>query len=533
MFFRAACFSMLVMSLLAGQSSPPSTGTSAGFGMAGTIVDAASGTPLARARVTISSMGHDASITVLTGEDGRFAFAGLAAGKYTLRAQRAGYLTQSFDQHDFFYTSIVVGPEFDSGNVVFPLFRECSISGSITDEAGEAVPDAQVSLFRTVIANGHRLTILFKANTADDEGSYEFSHLPGGRYFVAVSAKPWYAQHPPSKLPTTLPQSSAQLDVVYPTTFYAGATEPDSAQPVDLKAGEQFVADVELQPVPANRLHFNSGEAGSRITSVQLESRSFDTEIPVLAETLPNSSGAMDVLGVPPGRYRVEVSSDGDKNPPASREIEVSNSGGVETVRGSPSVIAEVTLRLDSGTTFPADSSFLFHNSVTGENFGKELGGRSGIEYKQRLPVGEYVLGVNDTTGLYIKTISAIGATVIGRTVAVKAAPAIRVEVVIARALAKITGVALRAGKPIPGAMVLLVPSDPAHNSPLFRNDQSDSDGSFTLLQVPPGEYTLLAIEKGWDLEWRNPAELKPYLAQGQVLRVQENQGYQMKLSVQ
>ena len=58
--------------------------------------------------------------------------------------------------------------------------------------------------------------------------------------------------------------------------------------------------------------------------------------------------------------------------------------------------------------------------------------------------------------------------------------------------------------------MIVLVPQDAANNSPLFRRDQSDSDGSFTLLNVVPGQYTVLALAQGWDLEWGNPAVLHP-----------------------
>jgi hypothetical protein len=81
--------------------------------------------------------------------------------------------------------------------------------------------------------------------------------------------------------------------------------------------------------------------------------------------------------------------------------------------------------------------------------------------------------------------------------------------------------------------MIVLVPSDPVHNQSLFRRDQSDSDGTFTLASVKPGKYTLLAIANGWDLEWMNPAVIKPYLLAGETLEVQENGKYDVKVRVQ
>ena len=53
--------------------------------------------------------------------------------------------------------------------------------------------------------------------------------------------------------------------------------------------------------------------------------------------------------------------------------------------------------------------------------------------------------------------------------------------------------------------MVVLVPRDPEINRDLFRRDQSDLDGTFTLQNVVPGTYTVLAIDNGWDLDWSQP----------------------------
>ena len=68
-----------------------------------------------------------------------------------------------------------------------------------------------------------------------------------------------------------------------------------------------------------------------------------------------------------------------------------------------------------------------------------------------------------------------------------------------------VRGFAKHAGKGAAGAMVVLVPKEPEANAELFRRDQSDSDGSFSLNTVIPGEYTIVAIENGWDLNWSQP----------------------------
>src|SRR5512146_370300 len=170
----------------------------AGFQISGTLVDATSGQAIAHARVAIAPVTQrDAFTTVITGEDGHFLFSNLAPGKYTLVAQAHGYLLKSFNQHERFSSSIAVGPDLDSGNLLFRLPPESAISGVVTDEAGEPVREAQVTLYFTGLAAGTEATRLRDRATTDDEGAYRFGHLASGRYMIAVSAKPWYAQYPP------------------------------------------------------------------------------------------------------------------------------------------------------------------------------------------------------------------------------------------------------------------------------------------------------------------------------------------------
>ena len=81
--------------------------------------------------------------------------------------------------------------------------------------------------------------------------------------------------------------------------------------------------------------------------------------------------------------------------------------------------------------------------------------------------------------------------------------------------------------------MIVLVPRDIENNSTLVRRDQSDSDGTFTLQNVLPGEYTVVALENGWDLEWMSPAVLQPYLTKGEPVSVAVRQRYDVKVMVQ
>jgi hypothetical protein len=80
-------------------------------------------------------------------------------------------------------------------------------------------------------------------------------------------------------------------------------------------------------------------------------------------------------------------------------------------------------------------------------------------------------------------------------------------------------------GKGIAGVMVVLVPRDLSAIQGLARRDQSDSDGSFSLRDVVPGQYTVVAIENGWELDWAQAEVIGRFLPKGITVTVTDNSG--------
>jgi hypothetical protein len=78
--------------------------------------------------------------------------------------------------------------------------------------------------------------------------------------------------------------------------------------------------------------------------------------------------------------------------------------------------------------------------------------------------------------------------------------------------------------------MVILVPKDPSAIAELARRDQSDSDGSFTLLNVAPGDYTLVAVEDAWGIDWFDPAVISRYLPHGMAVTVKDKSDKTLRL---
>ena len=64
----------------------------------------------------------------------------------------------------------------------------------------------------------------------------------------------------------------------------------------------------------------------------------------------------------------------------------------------------------------------------------------------------------------------------------------------------EVDGVTRRDAKGVGGAMILLVPAGYGRldNVAPVERDETNTDGSFALRSVIPGEYILVAIDEGW-----------------------------------
>jgi hypothetical protein len=503
-----------------GSSLPQQPGELAkppgGFQITGTLVDAASGQPIVHARVAIAPVTQRTNFTtVVTGSAGRFLFTNLAPGKYTLAAQARGYLLQSFNGHERFSTAIAVGRGLDSTDLVFRLSPEGAISGVVSDEAGEPVANAGVILYFTGIADGIEATRQQGKTTTDYEGSYHFGHLPPGRYLAAVIAYPWYARNQ---------KAGSQLDLAYPVTFYGDATDSGSAASIVLERGNKYTANIDLHAVPA--LHVRVPALAGRVgivTSV-LDGQ----PAPIGGRSDRNLNEV--IFTVAPGRYIVR---DVDDAASLAREVDIHDS---ELGKNQPHsyVAVRANVQFEAGVSLEKTALYLrLISKKTRQNFYERIAGQGEINVKFGVPPGVYDVGIVSNSGLFLKSLSATGATATGRTIEIRSSASVHLTISIARGEGQITGTASLEGKPWGGAMIVLVPADPVHNQILFVRDESDSDGTFTLSGVVPGNYTLLAIKNGWKLEWTKPSALKGYLERGLAVEVQPNGKYDLKVDVQ
>jgi len=499
------------------------------FRIAGVVVSLTGGNPLAHARVTIiDDKNPERRQSMVTGEDGRFDFK-VGTGKYALQGTKRGYIASAYEQHEQFSTAIVTGADLDTEHLLFRLAPSAVLSGKILDELGDPVRHATVSLYREDRRVGVGRILKTSADSTDDQGAYEFSSLDAGTYFISVTAKPWYANHPRSSeqgsaesaTDNRLSVVDRSLDVAYPITYFGDSTEPDDATPIPIRGGDHLQADIHLNPVPALHLLFRVPENGERGISVPMLQRpSFDGVDTVQTDGMQQvSPGVFEINGVAPGRYSVRTPGSGDGN--EANEINLSTDGQELNVPGAEAgANIKATVQLAGETKLPGHLGIALRNSKMRVVAWQEVDAKSEAEFQDVAPGKYEVLAFAQPKQYSVAKISSTGSEIAGHILNVTAGSSLAVSLSLVGGAVNVEGFAKRAGKAAPGAMVVLVPKDPESHRDLFRRDQSDQDGSFSLRSVVPGSYMIVAIENGWDLDWSRPGVIAHYAEHGKTVTV-------------
>ncbi len=511
------------------------------FAINGLVVRPQTNQPVKKAHVTITRNDHrDQQATVITGEDGSFHFTDVPAGKYTLSAESHG-VNKTFLEDAQYSTGIAVGPGLDSGHIVFPLSAPTSLTVEILDEQGEPVRNAQVMLFRRHIEAGWAQVQLLRQQNSDEDGRCRWAHLEAGTYFAAAGGRPWYAQsgYAQSMMGAQSPESEAatkELDVAFPTTYYPAAANPQEASPIQIVDGDESKIRITLRTVPAVRITIDEGVALSN-TSMSVETLG-PAGIRFQANSFFFSNNqSSEIRGLAPGTYLVSrfIEQPGSASSSGTALVSVN---GDTPLSASSFQKTEINGRLvvEGGKT-PAGLMLLLSEPETNENSICQVQ-RDGIFHCNRggpggdFSPGKYQLHLLNTGSLYIKSIAAQGAAYTDGLLHVSHGASVQLAITAAPGLTKLDGIALRNGKPYPAAMVLLIPQ-PVNQGNGIPRDQSDSDGTFTLPEVHPGRYFLLAIDHGRDLEYHNPKVLAPYLAHAETVEVPANGAGVVQVNVQ
>jgi Carboxypeptidase regulatory-like domain len=351
----------------------------------GRTVDGDSGTPLSGVAVVLTTaataapsaavgrssgdaelpMDGNKNVFELSDADGWFAFRDLPAGDVTLRTGLPGYTGGGYNQRraDGSGQPLPLADGQRVGNVTLRLWKNASITGTVTDETGEPVVGAFVRVLKRSIVGG-RVAVQMSGlgRPTDDRGVYRAFGLPPGDYVLCVAQTTTTIPQatvtaaiqqrnqqtsgpapvgpillgggfPPGRLDGSgqqlgdllmqlqsqgvpPPASDGGPVYVYQTVFYQGVTSSARATALTLKSGDERTSvDFHLTPVPTFRVSGLVAGPDGPPGSIALHLVTADPDMVSVMDTAPDDvatavatpDGRFTFLGVPRGQYVLQA----------------------------------------------------------------------------------------------------------------------------------------------------------------------------------------------------------------------------------
>lgn len=314
----------------------------------------------------IVPLGGTQTSAMITNEEGWFAFRGLPPGPLSITAALPGYTGGGYNQRrpDGPSQLLTLTEGERVGDVSLRLWKLASLSGTITDEAGEPVVGAFVRILRRAIVGGQPILQLTGAGKdTDDRGVFRAFGLTPGNYVVCLPSTqttiPIVAVGVGQREGATVAASDgwsvtvvdpgggappiigggqrigdlvlqvggrgnlvAPVDartsrmLIYQTQFYPGATLSSRATVITLKSGDAKTGvDMQVTPVRSVRVSgtITGPDGPGRGVRLHLvaadrdQDYSLDTAPDDIATTVSDPEGQFTFLGVPSGQYVLQA----------------------------------------------------------------------------------------------------------------------------------------------------------------------------------------------------------------------------------
>lgn len=534
--------------------------------IAGTVTgtDAAKA-PLQRARVTVTGGSLISPRVTGTDDSGRFMMGGLAAGQYTISAEKPGYLKMNYGaaQPARLGTPVVLSEGKQAAGLSIALPRGAVMTGTVTNSAGEPEPDVQVTALHWQWRSGERMLVPVTSTGTDDRGDYRLAGLNRGEYLVSVEP-PDAARGPAdliqiaeSAVDRALRGASTGAGQPAPTSrpigpapvFFPGTVRPARASTVTLALGEERSGvDIRTELVPMARIAGSVSADGQAVPGVQVVLHSLGPPAPNFAYAIggrlgprtTDAKGQFAFVGVPPGEYRLEAATrsiGGRRGGPqqdlnrrmAFATVEVDGTvhaidlmlqpgmsmGGRFVFEGGapPANLAGTQMTLEGLQISPGRQVSMFRTDASADGTFRATG----------LTPGRFLLratapGSTTTSGWALKSIVHNARDLLDAPFELAPGEILSdVVVTFTDRPAELTGALQNSsGTPTADYFILVCSTDRTFwfpNSRRIVSVRPNSTGAYSIRNLPPGEYFLSALTDVETGEWFDPEFLRALVA--------------------
>jgi hypothetical protein len=298
---------------------PAQSGTSR---LRGRVVAAQTGLPLRRAQVTVITPDGQLRRAATTDGEGRYEFLELSAGRLSVTATKAGYVTQQWGQRRPFEagTPVTVADGESAERIDFALQSGAVILVRVTDEFNEPLAGAQIQVQRFQYGpdGQRRLTAapggFGFGSTTDDRGEFRAYGLSPGEYVVGATVR---------SVGIAMVSNAKDTNDGFSPTFYPGTINPAEAQAVAVAVGEERSVQFAMVSARMSRVTGTVVTSEGRpavgaqlsVTTRQGNGGSSDSGGTVAAD------GTFAISGIAPGEHSIDVRPQGRPGAAADGEF--------------------------------------------------------------------------------------------------------------------------------------------------------------------------------------------------------------------
>jgi hypothetical protein len=466
---------------------------------------------------------------VITNDDGTFAFEGLFAGRYGISAAKDGYVTVNHGAPwQGGQGQRVPLRDGEAARIAIRLPRGGVIAGNIADAFGQPAPGVTVSalMWQYMTATGDRRLVAAGGSpgVTDDRGQYRIYGLPAGEYFVLATD----AFRPPNRsLVTTVGSDTrpiASLPIAYP-----GVASLEGAAKVTIVAGEEKSGiDFALQYVAASSISGSVTGPPAAMTPLSvylIQTSSFGTLDIRSRGGRVNANGVFAFEGLAPGLYTLLATHGSPVKAFAIADVVVEGqdvSGLHLTAQSLPTISGRIVF--DSRQRPPQLTPtwqnlplrFILRGTDGSVLPSLQVADDWRFSVSHFVP-GRYVLtdpsrGIRaPVSGWWIRSVTLDGRELLDAPLELQQSE--NVIVTLSDRASEVSGMVKGAqGTPIPEQFVIAFSTNRDHwfhNSRRVAGALTDASGTYSIRNLPAGDYLLATTSGLSSNEWFNPAFLE------------------------
>lgn len=496
----------------------------------GRTTNVVSGDPVRKVKLTLFHTGQDGkSHAAASDAEGRFVFQDVEPGTYHIQAEKAGFLDESLG------SPLTVAKGQHVKDIEYKLTPQGVITGKVLDDEGEPVRRSSVSAaLQPVSGSRQRGISIVASEPANDLGEFRIANLTPGRYILSAIPGFGFMDQPEAK--------ENERTEAFVATYYPSSLDAGGASAVTVAAGQEVTgANITLQKARVFRVEGKVAGASAdiRISLYPRHARNGGFGMGGgFGWVKPD--GSFTVFNVQAGAYFLTVNSHPSGVPQMVARMPVDVTDGNVTglsVQPLEPVQISGTVRVEGQETIGLLSRAWLRSADEGPMPMHPTAIEADGTFKMPgLMPGRYYFSVAPLPyKMYLKSVRIKSQDVLESGLDLSDAQGtVQLDVVLGTKPGAVEGSVSQGSEPVSGANIMLMP-DPLYPAApsRFKMAATDQRGSFSMKDVPPGHYRIVALQEAPHFSFGlELGTFEPYAARGTKVSVGEGETARVELTV-